>query len=238
MSFMKTLATLAVGFAAARGLSKYRESGGMTGVQDMLKKAEQPGGLADRIGEAAQKMGLPVGADTVKGMFEQVSTGLGTAADATQKGMGQLSTAVGGAAAAGTDLFEKTIGALTGGTGATAAMEENAKLMIRAMIEAAKADGGIDDEEKAQIMAHLKDASPDELAFVAAQMASAPDLAGLVAATGDTMKTQVYATSLTAVTMNTPGEKAYLGALSAALGLTAAQRDAIHASVGMGPLTA
>ncbi len=130
MSFMKTLATLAVGFAAARGIDKYRKSGGMPGVQDMLKQAQAPGGMADKIGEAAAKMGLPVGSEQVKTMLDQMSSGLGTAADATEKGMGQLSTAMGGAAAAGTDMFEKAIAAVTGGAGASAAMEENARLMI------------------------------------------------------------------------------------------------------------
>jgi hypothetical protein len=236
MSFMKTLATLAMGFAAARGLDKYRKGGGMTGVQDMLKHAGDPGGMADKLGEAAAKMGIPGGADAVKGMLNQVESGLGTATAATEKGMEQLKTAMGGATAAGTDMFEKTIGAMTGGAGATAAMEENAKLMIRAMIQSAKADGAIDDEEKAAIMAHLKDASAVELAFVEAQMNGPMDMAGLVAATGDTMRTQVYATSLTSVKMDSPAEIAYLAQLAAALGIDAAARNAVHASFGMPPV--
>ena len=238
MSFMKTLATLAVGFAAARGIDKYRKSGGMPGVQDMLKQAQAPGGMADKIGEAAAKMGLPVGSEQVRTMLDQMSSGLGTAADATEKGMGQLSTAMGGAAAAGTDMFEKAIAAVTGGAGASAAMEENARLMIRAMIQAAKADGAIDDAERAAIMAHLSGATAEEKAFVEDQMNGPMDMAGLVAATGASMKTQVYATSLTAVKMNSPAEIAYLRQLSAALGIDAAARDAIHASVGLGPLPA
>ena len=238
MSFMKTLATLAVGFAAARGIDKYRKSGGMPGVQDMLKQAQAPGGMADKIGEAAAKMGLPVGSEQVRTMLDQMSSGLGTAADATEKGMGQLSTAMGGAAAAGTDMFEKAIAAGTGGAGASAAMEENARLMIRAMIQAAKADGAIDDAERAAIMAHLSGATAEEKAFVEDQMNGPMDMAGLVAATGASMKTQVYATSLTAVKMNSPAEIAYLRQLSAALGIDAAARDAIHASVGLGPLPA
>jgi uncharacterized membrane protein YebE (DUF533 family) len=236
MSFMKTLATLAAGFIAARGIDKYRKGGGMPGVQDMLKQAGEPGGMADRLGEAAAKMGIPGGADAVKGMLNQMGTGLGTAAEATEKGMEQLKTTMGGAAAAGTDLFEKTIGVMTGGTGPTAAMEDNAKLMIRAMIQSAKADGAIDDAEKAAIMGHLKDASPDELAFVEDQMNGPMDMAGLVAATGDAMKTQVYATSLTSVKMDTPAEIAYLAQLATALGLDTAARNAIHASLGMPPV--
>jgi uncharacterized membrane protein YebE (DUF533 family) len=236
MSFMKTLATLAVGFAAARGIDKYRKAGGMAGVQDMLKQAGQPGGMADQLGQAAEKLGIPGGADAVKSMLNQMGSGLATAAEATEKGVEQIKTTMGGAAAAGTDIFERTVGAMTGGAGATAAMEANAQLMIRAMIEAAKADGGIDAAERAAIMQHLADAGPEERAFVAAQMDAAPDMAGLVAATGGAMRTQVYATSLTAVKMDTPGERAYLTALAGALGLSAAERDAIHASVGLPPL--
>ena len=106
------------------------------------------------------------------------------------------------------------------------------------MIRAAKADGAIDDAERAAIMAHLSGATAEEKAFVEDQMNGPMDMSGLVAATGASMKTQVYATSLTAVKMNSPAEIAYLRQLSAALGLDAAARDAIHASVGLGPLPA
>ena len=43
MSFVKTLATLAIGFAAAKGFDKYRKMGGMDGVQDALRKSGEPG---------------------------------------------------------------------------------------------------------------------------------------------------------------------------------------------------
>ena len=35
MSFMRTLATVAVGFAAAKGVQKYTQMGGMAGMQGM-----------------------------------------------------------------------------------------------------------------------------------------------------------------------------------------------------------
>jgi hypothetical protein len=66
--------------------------------------------------------------------------------------------------------------AVTGKTAATHALEENAKLMIRAMIQAAKADGEIDAEEWDRIQARLGDLEPEEKAFVEAEMAKPVDI--------------------------------------------------------------
>ncbi|HSG55610.1 MAG TPA: hypothetical protein VLA45_09145, partial [Paracoccaceae bacterium] len=66
MSFVKTLATLAVGFAAAKGMQKVKEMGGTAGVKEALRNAGQPGGMADDIGAMAQKMGLPVQQDQLR----------------------------------------------------------------------------------------------------------------------------------------------------------------------------
>ena len=60
MSFVRTLATLAVGFAAAKGMQKVRDMGGMEALRTKMRGAGQPGGMADEIGTMAQKMGLPV----------------------------------------------------------------------------------------------------------------------------------------------------------------------------------
>ena len=63
MSFVRTLATLAVGFAAAKGMQKVKEMGGMDALRDKMCGAGQPGGMADDIGAMAQKMGIPVQTD-------------------------------------------------------------------------------------------------------------------------------------------------------------------------------
>ena len=57
MSFVKTLATLAVGFAAARGVDKFRKMGGLDGMKDAMRGAGAPGGIADQMGDMADKFG-------------------------------------------------------------------------------------------------------------------------------------------------------------------------------------
>ncbi len=233
MSFMRTLATLAVGFAAARGIDKFRKAGGMSGMQDMLKNAGAPGGIADKMGDMAEKMGLPVDRETVRKAVDQMGDQAARATEMGEAGLGSLLGGVKGAAAAGTSMLESALGALPGGAAATANAEEGAKLMIRAMVQAAKADGTIDPEEQAMIMDHLKDATPEEIAFVKAEIDGPIDIAGLAAATGETMKAQVYGGALMVTKGDNPAEAAYLSQLAGALGLTADQRAAIHASAGM-----
>ena len=86
MSFVRTLATLAIGFAAARGYTKYKDMGGMPGVKDAMKKAGEPGGVVDQWGEQAEKMGIPGGSKTVREMYDR----FGGAAEATEAGLGGL----------------------------------------------------------------------------------------------------------------------------------------------------
>ena len=117
-------------------------------------------------------------------------------------------------------------------TPASAMHEANAKLMIRAMIMAAKADGEIDAEERQKIMDHLSDANEEEIAFVEAALDAPVDVAALAQETGEAMREQIYATSLMAITVDTPAEQAYLAQLGTALGLTAEVRAKLHAAMG------
>lgn len=228
MSFVKTLATLAIGFAAARGYTKYREMGGMPGVKDAMRKAGEKGGLVDQWGEQAEKMGLPGGAKTMRAMYDR----FGGAAEATEAGLGSLVASMTGAAAAGGRMMGGMMETISGATPASAMNEANAKLMIRAMIMAAKADGEIDAEERAKIMDHLTDASDEEIAFVEAALDASVDVGSLAQETGAAMREQIYATSLMAITLDTPAEQAYLDQLATALGLSAEARAKVHAAMG------
>ena len=182
MSFMKTLATLAVGFAAAKGYDKFRKSGGMQGMQDSLKNASQPGGMADQAAVIADKMGIPGGAETVRNWVGKMAPSTAAATEAAEAGLGSLVSAMTATAAAGSKAVTDMMDAVTKDTPANAVMEENAKLMIRAMIEAAKADGAIDAEEQARLTENLNDATPEEMAYVKELLAAPMDMAGLIAA--------------------------------------------------------
>ena len=111
-------------------------------------------------------------------------------------------------------------------------VEDNAKLMIRAMIQAAKADGEIDAGERERILEHLGELDAEEKAFVEAELAAPVDVHALAADTGEAMKAQVYAMSLMAVKVDTHSEVNYLEGLAAALGLSAETKERVHRSMG------
>jgi tellurite resistance protein len=236
MSFLRTLATLAVGFAAARGVDKYRKAGGMDAMKDMMRNAGAPGGIADQMGEMAEKLGIPGGKDQVRKMVDQMGDNAARATEMGQSGLEGLIAAAKSAAVAGSGALEQMIGSVTKGTPVPVAMEENAKLMIRAMIMAAKADGEIDEGERKRIMEHLKDATAEEREFVMTELAAPIDVAGLAAQTGETARAQVYATALMAAGSDKPAEAAFLRQLAQALMLDDAARDALHAQMGVPPL--
>ena len=233
MSFVRTLATLAAGYAAAKGLEKYKEMGGMAGVQKAMRDNPQVQGATDQLGEMMARMGVPGGAGGIQKMMDQWLGTAGPAGEAAAAGFGSLLTAITGAAAAGTENAGRMMDAVTGKTAATHAMEENARLMIRAMIQAAKADGEIDAEEREKILAQLGDIGPEERAFVEAQIAAPVDIMGLAEDTGDAMKAQVYAMSLMAIRVDKASEAAYLDGLARALGLTSEARAAVHKAMGL-----
>lgn len=207
MSFVRALATLALGVAAAKGYSKYKDVGGMPGVQDALKKNPQTAGLAEQAEAMLGKLGG--GAGGIVGTL----TGIGAAASQGITGM---------------------IDQITGTSVATDTAEANARLMIRAMIQAARADGVIDERERSIIMEHLKDASAEERAFVEEQMSAPVDALALARETGDAAKSQVY--SAAAMTVRTEGqaETAFLASLARGMGLDAATVAGIHLSLGKG----
>ena len=232
MSFVKTLATLAVGFAAAKGMQKVKEMGGAAGVKDALRNAGQPGGMADNIGAMAQKMGLPVQQEQLRGMFDRFGKSAAGLTETTEKNMGGLMGAMTGMASAGAAGLGGMMSSMTAGTPLGQVSEENAKLMIRAMIQSAKADGEIDAEERAAILDHLGDATPEEVAFVEAELAAPVDVAGLARDTGAQMRNQVYSAALMAVQVDTEAEQTYLRHLAQALGLSDAERDSLHEAMG------
>lgn len=247
MSFMRTLATVAVGFAAAKGVQKYTQMGGMAGMQDMMKNTQGPGGMTDQLAQMADKMGIPGGSKAVKDLMASFNMpggtsmagmgGLGGMGDAAAAGFGGLLSAIKGAATAGGQQMDEMMDGLFKNTPVSLAAENNAKLMIRAMIQAAKADGEIDKEEQKTIMEALKGAPKEEIDFVKAELAKPVDVMSLAQDAGEATKAQVYATSLMAIRVDNPNEIAYLRQLATALGMDDAARDKVHASMGVAPLS-
>ncbi len=228
MSFMKALASVAVGFAAAKGMEKYKQMGGMAGLQDMMQGAGGGFGM-DQLGKMAEQFGMPGGA----GGLQEIIGKLGMANPAGAAGLGGLMNAMQGAAKSGSQQTADMLDTVFKGTPGGAAMEEQAKLMLRAMIQAAKADGELDEQERETILGELgDDISDEERAFVQDQLNGPIDVIGLAADSGAPLKAQVYATSLAAIRLDNQREASYLVQLATALGLSDAGRDQIHTYMG------
>ncbi|MFT4149376.1 MAG: DUF533 domain-containing protein [Paracoccaceae bacterium] len=211
MSFVRTLATLAVGFAAAKGVDKYRQMGGMAGVQKAIKDNPSLAPLEQ--------------------MMEKMTAGMGGAGGAS--GLGGLMSALGGMAAQGTEQMTGFWDQLTGTKTATAASEANAKLMIRAMIQAAKADGAISDDERAALEPYLANLSEEERAFVDAELAAPVDPMALARDAGEGAKAQIYAAAATISKGDSAAEKQFLTSLAQGLALGPEERAQIHSAIGI-----
>jgi uncharacterized membrane protein YebE (DUF533 family) len=222
MSFVRTLATLAVGFAAARGVDKVRQMGGLPGVADAVKSNPQ----------LAKIPGL-------QSMLDQFG-GKGAAAGGAAAGGagGGLMGMLGGAAASGATGAAGLWDSLTGTNTATQAMEANARLMIRAMIQAAKADGTIDADERAMIEGYLGDLEPDEIAFVKAELAAPLDPMALARDTAAEARLQVYSAAATVNRGDSPAEQQFLATLAQGLGIDPDERRRLHAQIGIAPPSA
>lgn len=234
MSFVKTLATLAAGFAAAKGVEQYKKMGGMAGIRDAMQDNDSLAAMSSQMDEMFSKMGMPDAGKNLRGMLDQMGVNMDKGGEAAMAGLGGLMAALGGATAAGTSSAADMIDNLTGKKAASTSLEENARLMIRAMIQAAKADGEIDAEERQKILDHLEGAGPDEIAYVREQLGAPLDLQGLVADTGENAKAQVYAMSAMAIRVDSDAERAYLDALARGLGLSDAAQARIHQAMGIG----
>jgi uncharacterized membrane protein YebE (DUF533 family) len=115
--------------------------------------------------------------------------------------------------------------------------EASAELLLRAMINAAKADGQIDGTEMNAILTKLDESGADEetKSFVLEEMRRPLDLDGLVAgARSPGLAAAVYAASTMAIKVDTPAERSYLDQLASRLGIPSQVRASLDASLGVG----
>ncbi|WP_420012249.1 DUF533 domain-containing protein [Tateyamaria sp.] len=121
----------------------------------------------------------------------------------------------------------------------TADQEAAAALMLRAMIQAAKSDGKLDDAEQEKLVGQLGgDVDAEEAAFVRAEMAAPVDIDGLVAQVPRGMGPQVYAMSLLGIDLDSSEEAQYLHKLAQGLGMDAQSVNGIHAQLNVPSLYA
>jgi len=262
MSLMGTLAKVAIGYAAARGVDKIAGDGGIGAMlsgdagnmQDMMGKlmggaGGGAGGLQDMLGGLmgqAQDAGQ-AGAQNMQDMMSSMMGQTPGQADPSTDGPGGLLSQLGGGGAGLAGIMAAMGGMAAAGGGAAMGglmdqlsksgavpkeQEEAAHVMLRAVIQATKADGEIDETEQQKILDMIDGADPEDIQLVRDIAAAPMDIEGLAADTPDAMKPQVYAMSLMSIRVDTPGEKAYLMALADAMGLSAEQVNMLHAQMG------
>ncbi len=109
-------------------------------------------------------------------------------------------------------------------------------LILRAMINAAKADGHIDAEEMDKIVGKAKEngLSEDEQRFIMEEINKPLNTEALVADISDPqVAAQIYSASLLAINVDSDLEKAYLKDLANSLGLSQNVMTYLHTSVGI-----
>ncbi len=107
-----------------------------------------------------------------------------------------------------------------------------AKLMIQAMINAAKSDGTIDDAEQQKIVGKLGDISQDEIDFVRAEFAKPLDTNGFAHSVPSHLAQKVYAVSLLGIDLDTNQEAQYLHELAQCMHVEPEVANKIHEQLG------
>lgn len=107
-------------------------------------------------------------------------------------------------------------------------LNEQAEILVRAMINASKADGSIDENEQAAIIKQLGELSQDEVQFLRQEFARPLDVKEYTWSVPVGMEQQVYAVSLMAIRLDEQSEARYLRDLAHGLRLSQDQVDDLH----------
>ena len=190
------------------------------------------------------------------GQQQQQASGLGGILSGVLGGGGQqqqsanplgglIGSVMGGGGGEGGGGIGGLLGSVLGGGGAEqqaaaqlppeqhAAANDQAVLMIRAMVNAAKSDGRVDEKEQENIISKLgDDVSQDEIAFLKQEFAAPVDVAAFAQSVPQGLEQQIYALSLTSIDLDTNNEAQYLGQLAQGLKLDPNLCNQIHDQVG------
>lgn len=110
--------------------------------------------------------------------------------------------------------------------------QDAAVLMIRAMVNAAKSDGRIDQAEQENIVSKLGDLDQAEINFLKQEFAAPLDVEGFARSIPQGLEQQIYAISLTSIELDSQNEAQYLGQLAQGMGMNPQACNAIHEQAG------
>ena len=109
---------------------------------------------------------------------------------------------------------------------------EKAQILVRAMVNAAKSDGQIDQAEQQRILERLHNPSPDAIQFLREEFQKPLNVREFAMSVPIGMEQQVYTMSLIAIDLDTGNEAKYLMELAEALRLPMEVREQIHQRLG------
>lgn len=211
MSLMGTLGKVAMGIVVAKGLGKMM--GGSTGGSG--------GGIGDLLGGlvGGQKGGSSNGG--LGGILDSLGGGsqLGQAQETQDRNQGGFG-----------DLFNNSLQGQE--VEVSSEQEQQAEIMLRAMINAAKSDGEISADEQQKITEHLGDISAEEANFVREEINAPLDTEGFIRSVPRGMEQQVYLMSLLAINLDSNEEAHYLDQLAKGLSISQDVCNQIHTKVG------
>ncbi len=208
MGLLGTLGKVAMGVMIAKGVGN--AMGGSGGLGGML--GGLLGGDKQKTGDNTQQSG------GLGGLLNSLSGGSNTKSSTSNDNSslgGLLNSAFAGDEVEGTKE-----------------QEAQAKLLLRAMISAAKADGSIDADEQKKITEHIGDVTPEDIEFVKAQMQAPVDVEALIKSVPSGMEQQVYMMSLLAINLDSKPEALYLDKLAKGLNVSREVADGIHEKMG------
>lgn len=218
-------------------LTSTQSSGG--GLTDILGSIMNAGGGSQSTGRQPANPGGDL-MDMLGGMLGGARSGTGAA----QGGLGGLLESLSGGGTPDTRVATPTPGSLGGmlndafqNGGApeatpTQEQEDQAAVLLRAIVQAAKCDGRIDEREKEALMQHMGDMTPDEVDVLNDAFRRQVSVQGLANDVPRGMEAQVYAMSLVGLDLDSQAEAKYLHELGQALGIDARTANAIHQRMG------
>jgi len=224
MNLVGTLGKMLLSGALSKG-----GAGGLGGLLGGLAGGQggAGGGLGDLLGQLQGQQGGAAkgGAGGLLGAL--LGGGAAAAGGAAQSG---------GAGGMGA-LLGSALGQGAPGVGqappATSEQSDQAALLIRAMVNAAKCDGAVDEQEQQKIVGKLGDIGPEEAAFIRAEMQAPLDVAGFVRSVPRGLEQQVYVLSLMTVNLDSKAEADYLDQLAKGLNINEQASNQLHEQLGV-----
>ncbi|WP_425093515.1 DUF533 domain-containing protein [Tropicimonas sp. S265A] len=237
MSLKRMITKVALAFAAKKGAEMFRDVGGVKGMRDLLAGSQQNvgtqrGGMQGRIGgtrasatgglgNLLESLGVAGATNGREAGVTGQMAGMGGSLGAI---LGQLASALGN-----TDRPTEVESLTRVDQGADAPLDKKtARAIIRAMVQTARADGQIDDDEREALLDLLEDAEDAERDILRDALSEPVDAQSVADDAPEHAVMHIYAAALLVATPANAEERAYLDRLADAMGLAPEARQRIE----------